>query len=56
MNDISDIQLVAEQTAEEICDKFCKFSGTGKDGHCVWCQIHEDNCPLDKLLKVVELK
>lgn len=53
---MSDVQIVVEETVEEICDKFCKFSGTGTDGHCIWCQMHEDDCPLDELLKVVGLK
>lgn len=39
-------------TCDEICNKFCKFSKTGEK--CVWCQIHDDRCPLDKLLKLVE--
>lgn len=48
-----DKQIILE-TCEEICDKFCKFENTGSDGMCVWCQTHENKCPLDKLMKMAE--
>lgn len=48
-----DKQIILE-TCEEICDKFCKFENTGSDGMCVWCQTHENKCPLDKLIKMAE--
>ena len=41
-------------TCSEICNKFCKFAGTGNDKGCVWCQLHDNKCPLDNLLKMVE--
>lgn len=53
---LKEIQEIVDKTSSEICDQFCKFSGTGENGHCVWCQMHEDDCPLDKLLEVVDLK
>lgn len=53
---MDDIQKVVENLAEEICDKFCKFSNTGNDGHCIWCQAHNDECPLDEILVKVGLK
>lgn len=42
------------ETAENICDNFCKFGGTGNENGCAWCQTHEGDCPLDKILKEVE--
>ena len=45
-----------EKLAEDICDKFCKYSGTGEDGHCIWCQTHNDECPLDEIMEEVGLK
>lgn len=39
-------------TCDEICNNFCKFSNTGEK--CVWCQTHDNECPLDKLLKITE--
>ena len=50
---MSDLSILIEETAETICDKFCKFSGTGDIEGCVWCQTHEDNCPFDDLLREV---
>ena len=50
------IQAVVAKTSELVCDKFCKFSNTGKDGHCIWCQMNADKCPLDDLLSTVELR
>ena len=42
-------------TCSEICNNFCKFAGTG-DGNkgCVWCLLHDNKCPLDNLMKMVE--
>lgn len=54
---MSDIQIVVEETVEQICDHFCKYSNTGKENKgCVWCLTHEDECPFDKLLEEVGLK
>ena len=39
-------------TCDEICNNFCKFSNTGEK--CVWCQTHDNECPLDKLIKITE--
>lgn len=47
---------IVERLADKICNNFCKFSGTGKDGHCIWCQTHNDECPLDEIREEVELK
>ena len=53
---MNDVQRIVEETVNNICKDFCKFSGTSEKGHCVWCQLHEDDCPFDELLKVVELE
>ena len=50
---MSDLAVLIEETAEMICDKFCKFGGTGDENGCVWCQIHENQCPFDDLLKEI---
>lgn len=43
------------ETAEKICDDFCKFGGTGdNDNGCVWCQSHEGQCPFDDLMEGVK--
>ena len=50
------IQKVVDKTADSICNTFCKFSKTGNDGHCIWCQMNGDKCPLDDLLATVKLR
>lgn len=47
-----DFRVVIIDAVEDICNNFCKFSGTGSD--CVWCQLHEGKCPFDELMKEVE--
>lgn len=39
---------------ENICDNFCKYSGTGEDGFCSYCAENDNKCPLDELAKEVE--
>lgn len=51
MSKMSDLQITIEETMETICDKFCKFSGTGTNGECVYMQTHEGECPFDKLVE-----
>ena len=51
---MSDLAIIITETAEKICDKFCKFVGTGNENGCAWCQTHENECPLDDLMKLVE--
>ena len=46
MSKMSDLQITIEETMETICDKFCKFSGTGTNGEC----------PFDKLVEEAGLK
>lgn len=53
---MDDIQDTVERLAENICDNFCKFSNTGNDGHCIWCQMHNDECPLDEIMEKAGLK
>lgn len=53
MDKIADL---VEELAENICDKFCKYSGTGEDGKCLWCQTHNNECPLDEIMEEVGLK
>ena len=51
---MSDIQLLIAETAETICDHFCKYSGTGdNDNGCVYSQTHAGECPFDALLKEI---
>lgn len=51
---MDELKEIVEKLTEDICDNFCKFSGTGKDGQCVWCKINNDNCPLDAIKDYVE--
>ena len=53
--EMEEIRDIVDETTQEICNKFCKFAGTGDDGHCIWCQTHEDKCPLDDLMRKVGL-
>lgn len=52
----SDVQIIVMETVEEFCNKFCKFSNTGSENQCAWCQMHDGECPFDKLLGEVGLK
>ena len=54
--ELKKIQKVTEKTVDNICNTFCKFSKTGKDGKCIWCQMNGDKCPLDDLLSTVGLR
>jgi len=56
MADEEVLKEVVSELSEQICGSFCKFSNTGTDGHCIWCQMHSDKCPLDELLEAVGLK
>jgi formate hydrogenlyase subunit 6/NADH:ubiquinone oxidoreductase subunit I len=47
-----DFRLVISDTVEDICMNFCKFGGSGST--CIWCQMHEGQCPFDELMKEVE--
>lgn len=49
-----DIREIITETCELICDQFCKFGGTGNENGCCWCQTHENQCPLDALIKAAE--
>lgn len=42
---------------ENICDNFCKYSGTGtsEDG-CEYCRTHNGECPLDVITREIEEK
>lgn len=53
---MSDLQIIVAETIETICDKFCKFSGTGKDNECVYMATHDGKCPLDELVEKAGLK
>lgn len=46
------IDEVIHDTCSEVCNSFCKFANTGNP--CVWCQMHDNKCPLDKLIKLTE--
>ena len=51
---MTNIREVITDTCSEICDNFCKFSNTGSNGKCAWCQLHDDKCPSDSLIKAAE--
>lgn len=52
---MSDIQIIAEETAEQICDNFCEYRKTITEDGCQYCREHDNKCPFDRLLKVVGL-
>ena len=56
VENIDQLQKTVEELAENICDNFCKFSGSGSDGKCIWCKTHNNECPLDEILEEVGLK
>lgn len=39
---------------ETICDKFCKYSGSGANNQCVWNLTHEGQCPFDEIMKEIQ--
>ena len=51
---MKNIRETITDTCSNICDNFCKFSNTGSNGTCVWCQLNDNNCPLDDLIKAAE--
>ena len=53
---MSDVQIQIAELAERICKEFCKFNNTGDKNKCVWCQTHDNECPLDKMLEEHGLK
>jgi len=53
---MSEEELTIIETIEEVCDKFCKYSGTGENGECCYCATHEGECPFDKVYKALGLK
>lgn len=52
---MDEIREIVDELTDEICNKFCKYSGTGKDGKCDYCTAHNNKCPLDKIMKEVGL-
>lgn len=50
---MSELENLIIQTSENVCDNFCKYSGTGNENGCVYCQTHCGECPLDDLLKEI---
>ena len=48
---MSDVQITIAETVELVCNKFCKYSGTGDEEGCVYTQTHSGECPFDELLK-----
>lgn len=48
---MSDLQLLIAETIENVCDNFCKYSGTGDENGCVYSQTHCGECPFDDLMK-----
>ena len=42
------------KTIETVCDKFCKYNGTGKDNQCVYSLTHAGKCPFDEIMKELE--
>lgn len=50
------LQIIVEETTENVCDNFCKYSNTGdSENGCEYCQNHNNECPFDKLYKAVGL-
>lgn len=53
---MSDVQIVVQETAEEICDHFCHYNQSVNEEGCWYCRTHEGRCPFDKLFELVGLK
>ena len=51
---MSDLQNLIVETVEDVCDHFCKYSGTGDKKRCVYVETHSGECPFDELLKEIE--
>ena len=52
---MDEIREKVEKLAEDICDNFCRYSGTGEDGKCEYCKNHNNMCPLDDVMREVGL-
>lgn len=52
---MDEIREKVEKLAEDICDNFCRYSGTGEDGKCEYCKNHNNKCPLDDVMREVGL-
>ena len=51
---MNDLQKKIVETMDTIYDQFCKYSNTGDDNGCVYCQTHCGKCPFDDLAKEIE--
>lgn len=50
---MSDLQLLIAETVDDVCNHFCKYSGTGDKNGCVYTQTHCGECPFNDLLKEI---
>ena len=50
---MSELQNLIIETVENVCNHFCKYSGTGNEKGCVYQQIHLGECPFNDLLKEI---
>lgn len=50
---MSDLQLLIAETVDDVCNHFCKYSGTGDEKGCVYTQTHCGECPFTDLLKEI---
>lgn len=50
---MSDLQLLIAETVDDVCNHFCKYSGTGDKNGCVYTQTHCGECPFTDLLKEI---
>ena len=53
--EMDEVRELVDELSENICDNFCRYSGTGKDGKCEYCINHNNECPLDDLMRKVGL-
>lgn len=53
--EMDEVRELVDELSDKICNKFCRYSGTGKDGKCEYCQNHNNECPLDDLMRKVGL-
>lgn len=51
---MTDLERKMIETIEKVCDNFCKYSGTGDDNGCVYCQTHCGECPFEDVVKEIE--
>lgn len=48
---VDELRKIAEETAENVCDNFCKYRDTAdENGECDYMREHEGACPLDALV------